>query len=126
MAEVTVDMKPMERLPYDPNDIPEAVRKRAAAVDALYTQQSTQPPQPPQQIQQPVVSAPVEQVSVVPGPVPPTTQPPSAPAPEDSDPNSNSWKHQALAHQGRLEQANKDLGELQEKYYNEVVSKQQA
>src|SRR5262245_42191882 len=103
MAEVTVDQVPMAKLPYDPNDIPEAVRKRAAAVDALYTQQPQQQPSP--QIQQPAAAtaAPVEQVPVLPGPVPPTTQPTSAPAPEDPDPNSNSWKHQALAHQGRLE-----------------------
>ena len=35
--EVTVDAKPMEKLPYDPNDIPDAVKKRVAAVEALYT-----------------------------------------------------------------------------------------
>ena len=37
MADVVVDQKPMDKLPYDPNDIPDAVKKRAAAVDALYT-----------------------------------------------------------------------------------------
>ena len=34
--EVIVDAKPMEKLPYDPNDIPDAVKKRVAAVEALY------------------------------------------------------------------------------------------
>ena len=36
MADVVVDQKPMDKLPFDPNDIPDAVKKRAAAVDALY------------------------------------------------------------------------------------------
>ena len=33
MADVVVDQKPMDKLPYDPNDIPDAVKKRAAAVE---------------------------------------------------------------------------------------------
>ena len=36
MVDVTVDAKPMAHAPYDPNDIPEAVRNRAKAVESLY------------------------------------------------------------------------------------------
>jgi len=123
MVDVVVDAKPAAKLPYDPNDIPEAVRKRAAAVDALY-----QNPEPAQE-------APVAQVPVSPGLSPPTPAPPapvaqpSAPeSPEELDPNSNTWKSRALSKEGREraenEQLKQDLGELQEKYYNDVVSQQ--
>src|SRR5262252_2701994 len=111
MVDVVVDAKPAAKLPYDPNDIPEAVRKRAAAVDALY-----QNPEPAQE-------APVAQVPVSPGLSPPTPAPPapvaqpSAPeSPEELDPNSNTWKSRALSKEGREraenEQLKQDLGEL--------------
>src|SRR5881394_1761764 len=117
MVDVVVDQKPMEKLPYDPNDIPKAVRDRAAAVNALYSQT----PEP----------TPDAQVPTSPGDVPPTPAPPAPdapPSPDEHDENSNTWKSRALSKEGRerkeLEQANRDLGELQEKYYNDVVTKQ--
>src|SRR5262252_9533573 len=42
--EITVDAKPAPKLPYDPEVIPPAVRKRAAAVDALYSSTAPAPP----------------------------------------------------------------------------------
>jgi hypothetical protein len=36
MADVVVDQKPMAKLPYDPDMIPDAVKRRVAAVEALY------------------------------------------------------------------------------------------
>lgn len=123
MVEVVVDQKPMEKLPYDPNDIPKAVRDRAAAVDALYSQTSSEPTTPPTDAQVPTDQA----VS------PPTAAPPApvaSPSPEELDENSNTWKSRALSKEGRdraaLEQANRDLGELQERYYNEVARSQQS
>ena len=120
MVDITVDAKPIEKLPYDPNDIPEAVRKRAAAVDALYsggTEQLTSAVAPP------------AQVPASPENVPPTPAPSAPASPEELDPNSNTWKSRALSKEGReraeLEQAHKDLGELQEKFYNEVIRQQQ-
>jgi hypothetical protein len=119
MVDVVVDQKPMEKLPYDPNDIPKAVRDRAAAVNALYSQT----PEP----------TPDAQVPTSPGDVPPTPAPPAPdapPSPDEHDENSNTWKSRALSKEGRerkeLEQANRDLGELQERYYNEVAQKQQS
>ena len=41
MADVTVDAVPAAKLPYDPNDIPDAVKRRAAAVDAPLYQPPT-------------------------------------------------------------------------------------
>jgi len=38
MTDVVVDQAPKPQLPYDPNDIPDAVKKRVAAVEALYSQ----------------------------------------------------------------------------------------
>ena len=129
MVEITVDAKPLEKLPYDPNDIPPAVRKRVAAVEAFYKQQQ----QPDQQPIEPSVEPPpvLQQQDSTPPAAGPSSQPPppavssSTPPPtdqpQDSNSNSNSWKHQALAMKGRLEAANRDLGELQEQYYREVM-----
>src|SRR5262245_22615678 len=36
MTEVTVDAKVMENAPYDPADIPDAVKQRVKAVEAYY------------------------------------------------------------------------------------------
>jgi hypothetical protein len=113
MADVIVDQKPIDKLPYDPTDIPEAVRKRAAAVDALYQQTSdgaatqTAPSGAPEALPPPPAP-------VIPSVTAPTAVP-TAPAVEDE--NSNTWKSRALSKEGReraaLEQAYKDLGELQ-------------
>jgi len=124
MVDVVVDAEPAAKLSYDPKDIPEAVRKRAAAVDALYSQ--TPEPGP---------GAPAAQVPTSPGEAPPTQAPPAPVAqpaapesPEDADPNSNTWKSRALSKEGREraenEQLKQDLGELQEKYFNDVVARQ--
>jgi hypothetical protein len=134
MVDVVVDQTPMEKLPYDPNDIPKAVRDRVAAVEALYRgSDGTQPSgvsEPPQSIpaEPSTVQVPASQVEAPPTPAPsaPAVAPPS---PDDPDPNSNTWKSRALSKEGReraeLEQAHRDLGELQEKYYNEVLKSQQ-
>jgi hypothetical protein len=134
MVDIIVDQKPMEKLPYDPNDIPKVVRDRVAAVEALYRgSDGTQPsgePEPPQPIpaEPSAVQVPASQVEAPPtlAPSAPAVAPPS---PDDSDPNSNTWKSRALSKEGRdraeLDQAHRDLGELQEKYYNEVVKSQQ-
>jgi hypothetical protein len=123
MVDVVVDEIPKPHAPYDPNDIPKAVRERAAAIDALYSQNS-QTPEPETVVPEAQVPAPQE-------PSPPTPAPASAapPPPEELDDNSNTWKSRALSKEGRerkeLEQLSRDLGELQEKYYNEVVKSQQ-
>lgn len=135
MADVVVDMKPMEKLPYDPNDIPEAVRKRAAAVDALYKGNGQQQPveqQPVQKAeptQQPPEVAPTPQVSA---PTPDLAAP-SAPAPaelvpEDSG-NLQSWKDRANTWQGRYNASQKTVAELQEQMTqlgNELLQMQRA
>jgi hypothetical protein len=95
MVEIVVDQKPAERPPYNPEDIPEAVRKRAAAVDALYQQNPPQisgeaPPPPPSPYAPVATAVPV--------------------APIEGDENSNTWKSRALSIQGRFE---KERAELQ-------------
>jgi hypothetical protein len=94
MVEITVDQKPMDRPPYDPNDIPEAVRKRVAAVEALYTPGEAAPAAPaPQEVKAPN----------------------SPPPPADlADENSESWKARFLAMQGRYAATQKTVGEMQE------------
>ena len=128
MVDVVVDAKPAAKLPFDPDTIPEAVKRRAAAVDALYQGSGGE------QQQQPPVTEPA---SVTPEPAPPQVQdspviPPTqpTPAPADQHPpaledeNSNTWKSRALSNQGRLDAANRTLGELQEQYYQEVMRTQ--
>jgi hypothetical protein len=130
MAEVVVDAKPMPKLPYDPEVIPEAVRKRAAAVDALYGTTALTPangsdgqaepsvkPEHAQPVQEP---APAPQVPISAGEQPPATPAPSAPAepspapspPEDE--NSDTWKARANGYSGRYNAAQKQLAEMQE------------
>ena len=125
MVDVTVDQKPTVKLPYDPNVIPKAVRDRAAQVDALYQQnsggeQQQEPPGPGSAPDSPVEQAPTQEA----GPDVPLPTPAPAPAealPPPEDENSNTWKSRFLTTQGRLEAANRTLGELQEQYYNEVA-----
>ena len=136
MVDVVVDEKPMAKLPYDPEVIPPAVRKRAEAVNALYGQNAPdvaqqpsgeQPGPPPSSVEAPAAQVPSTPVSAPQPPAP--TAPVAPPSPDDPDPNSNTWKSRALSKEGReraeLEQAHRDLGELQEKYYNDIVSRQQ-
>src|SRR4249920_3457464 len=116
MADVVVDQTPKPHAPYDPNDIPKAVRERAAAVDALYSQTPQNPPTPEPENVVPDAQVPAPQDQVPPTPAPASAAPPP---PEELDPNSNTWKSRALSKEGReraeLEQLNRDLGELQEK-----------
>jgi hypothetical protein len=122
MADVVVDQKAMDKLPYDPKDIPDAVKQRAAAVDALYgqngqlnesggeQQQSPETPVPPQSVPE---AAPAPQVP--PAVVSPTTPAP-APAPAESLDDDNSvdgWKRRYLRMQGRFNAAEKTIGEMQ-------------
>lgn len=104
MVDIVVDAKPMEKLPYDPNDIPDAVRKRVEAVEAMYSSggDSANPPEAPRSPSEATPQAP----AAAPAPAP------SAPA--DLDENSESWKHRFLAMQGRYTSATKTLGEMQD------------
>jgi hypothetical protein len=133
MVDVTVDATPMAKLPYDPDVIPKAVRDRAAAVDALYKGSDGAAPAAPAGTPEPSQAAPTAQVPAQHEVTPPTLAP-SAPAvtfptPEDADENANTWKSRALSKEGREraenEQLRRELGELQEKFYNEVVQQQQ-
>jgi hypothetical protein len=112
MVDVTVDAKPMPHLPIDPDTIPEAVRKRAAAVDALYAAQppangnAAQAEPPPPQPEPP--PAPAEATAPPPPPAPPETAPP--PSPEDEA----DWKLRYERMHGRYNAAQKTIGEMQE------------
>src|SRR4051812_11558052 len=129
MADAAVDnLSSGVKLPFDPDVIPEAVRRRAARVDALYQQSGGEQQQEPPV--EPTPSPPPE-VSVLPQTqdTPDATPTPPAPAsaelpPPPQDENSNTWKSRALSTQGRLDAANKTLGELQEQYYQEVMRHQ--
>jgi hypothetical protein len=123
MADVVVNQKPMAKLPYDPNDIPEAVKKRAAAVDALYgkASESDQPKsggeqQPPEQPELPLPvpeGAPAPpQVSAT--PESPPTPAPSAPADHPADDSPENWKLRYERMHGRYNASQKQIGELQE------------
>jgi hypothetical protein len=103
-----VDQKPLDKLPFDPNDIPDAVKKRAAAVDALYSNGSggeqQQPPVPP------------ESTGVLPGQAPTpqaSSQVPPTPTPaEPSD--EGDWKLRYERMHGRYNASQKTIGEMQE------------
>jgi hypothetical protein len=121
MVDVVVDAKPMEKLPYDPTDIPDAVRKRAAAVDALYNggepQSAAPEPQTPPE-------APAPQVPAQPIP----SQASSAPADSPVNENSDTWKSRYMGLQGRFTSAQKTIGEMQEQMMqlgSELVHAQQ-
>jgi hypothetical protein len=119
MAEVVVDQKRAPLPPVDPDvDIPEAVKKRAAAVDAFYAangQQQLPFPEPPaaQAEQAPAPQAVAEPVPTVPVQPPPAdTPPPSAPYPSDWD--DLSWKQRYDSMQGRYNASQRTLGEMEE------------
>jgi hypothetical protein len=110
MADVVVDQKPVEKLPYNPDDIPPAVKARAAAVDALYSQNGSsqaapvpaepKPEQLPLELETPVAQAPA--VHSTPAPA----------APEDESPED--WKRRYLRMQGQFNASQKTIGEMQE------------
>jgi hypothetical protein len=133
MTDVVVDAKPKPQLPYDPESIPPAVKKRVAAVEALYgstalatgtvndqhtngsgaagqtvpaAPESSQHSDAPVTPQEPVQSE----------MFPPTA--PTTPAPADSSPPSpgdeQNWKRQALAWEGRYKATVKTVDEMQE------------
>jgi hypothetical protein len=123
MVDVVVDQKPLAKLPYNPDDIPEAVKKRVAAVDALYAQNGTQqqppPSEPPPQPEPPPAATPAE----APAPQAPTTAAQSSPTatavpaetpPPPEDENSDSWKLRFVRMQGRHDALQKTVGEQEE------------
>jgi len=123
MVDIVVDQKPMPQNRVDPDvKIPDSVRRRSAAVDALYQQ--------PSQSEPPAVtpSVPSPQPAALESPSPP--EPPQPPAAEP-DPNqlqlpgiekpaapekvvSGSDQNQLDALRGRLAAREKLLGEMQE------------
>jgi hypothetical protein len=139
MVDVTVDAKPKMQLPFDPDTIPDAVKKRAAAVDALYANGSlaqpaaSEPPPPP-----PPPEPPRSLVEEPPPPAPqPVEEPPqtvSRETPETVPPpvpqeDENSWKLRYERMHGRYNAAQKTIGEMQEQMAqlgNELMAVQQA
>jgi hypothetical protein len=118
MVDVVVDQTPKPHAPYDPNDIPDAVKKRAAAVDALYSQNGSdgqqQPPPEPQR-EPPSFVAPAPQVPAQPVQSPPTPAP-SAPAvspPSPADDNADSWRIRFERMKGAYTASQKTIGEMQ-------------
>jgi hypothetical protein len=100
MVDVTVDLKPINKAPYDPNDLPDAVKQRVAAVEALYN--APAPEQPSQAVAQPAEATP---------PAPPVQAPlpPADIAPVDE--NSDTWKSRYMGLQGRFTTLQKTIGE---------------
>src|SRR5215472_17731518 len=81
MVDIVVDQKPMPQNRVDPDvKIPDSVRRRSAAVDALYQQPQPAPQAPPVATTQP--AAPAPQPAATESPSPP--EPPQPPA---ADPN---------------------------------------
>jgi hypothetical protein len=118
MVDVVVDQKPMEKLPYDPNDIPDAVKKRVEAVEALYQNGGNQPPESQPPSGTPTPQAPAQPLVATPAPTPA----------DPADENADSWKHRYLAMQGRYTSATKTIGEMQEQMMqlgNELMHAQQ-
>jgi hypothetical protein len=118
MADVVVDQKPMDKLPYDPNDIPDSVKKRVAAVEALYrptndSDGTTPPSEAPESPSVPPTETPTPQALES---VPPTATPapaePLPPPPENE--NDESWKRRFLRMQGSYNASQKTIGEMQE------------
>lgn len=109
MVEVVVDQKAAPKLPYDPNDIPDAVKKRAAAVDALYAKPA-EPVAAPEQLALPLEATAEQAPDKV-----QTTSPAPAATPEQlEDENSESWKRRFLRMQGQYNATTKTIGEMQE------------
>lgn len=116
--EVTVDQKPYDLAPVDPDaKIPQSV-KDAAARAALIHQQAyqTEPqPEPVPVAAEPVTAAVAPVVAAVPEPRPVAAVPVQADAPVAAagDPDTN-WEHKFHAMQGRYKKATGQIGELQE------------
>jgi hypothetical protein len=148
MADVTVDEKPMAKLPIDPDSIPDAVKKRAAAVDALYNKKGQlasaqqesgdvvpkppasgpKPEQPSASPEAPASQAPAPAAQATPPAEPAPAESAPAPPPPPEDENSQTWKDRFLGMQGRYHGAQKTLGEMQEQLTqlgNELLQTQQ-
>ena len=119
MTDVVVDQAPKPQLPYDPNDIPDAVKKRVAAVEALYSQsngsngsdgqQPSGAPEAPSNV--PQEEAPTPQTSTQSPPTPTSAEP----SPADSPPADDaSWKLRYERMHGRYNASQKTIGEMQE------------
>jgi len=118
-----VDQKPKELLPVDPDvKIPDAVKRRSAAVDAYFAQQ-VKPPEEVTQTPVPPTAQPQAAEPITP-PVPPVSpaepppvaapshqQPPSA-TPDADDPNEG-WERRFARMQGRFTAERKLNAELQ-------------
>jgi hypothetical protein len=143
MADVTVDEKPMAKLPIDPDSIPDAVKKRAAAVDALYNkkgQLASAQQESGDVVPKPPASEPKPEPPSVPSEAPASqasapadhTTPPAESAPAESapasEPKPDNWEHRYLAMKGRYDASQKTLAEMQEQMTqlgNELLQTQQ-
>jgi hypothetical protein len=139
MVDVIVDEKPIAKLPADMDTVPDAVKKRAAAVDAMYKKPVESPagqkdtPSPSKEVAPPPSETPPEALA----PQAPAEAPPvigsasvdQAPPPSSGDENAQTWKHQSLTWQGRYNASQKTIGELQEQMTqlgNELLQLQRA
>ena len=137
MVDVTVNAPPKPQLPYDESVIPDAVKKRAAAVDALYSQQSNGSDGASQTPSETPEPSPL--VSEVPAPQEPAVSPLTEPAPADTsteipqflpkhEPEKPvDWERRFLRMQGQYNASQKLVGEMQEQLTqlgNEVLQLQ--
>ena len=126
MVEVTVDQKPMPQNPIDPSVIPEAVKRRAAAVDALYAAngqaaaaQTQEPPKSPQAQevppqadggsapQGPAPSSPAVQLEL-----PMETK--SDPRPKRGAAEDDNYERKFLRMKGQYDASQRTIGEMQD------------
>ena len=123
--EVTVDAPPKQHLPYDPNDIPDAVKERAARIDALYANGSPAEPLPPVEPEPAQLNLPLPELA--PQTPPTTAQPSQVVSAVSEDENSASWKLRYERMHGRYNASQKVIGEMQEQMVqlgNELVHTQ--
>lgn len=116
--EVTVDQKPYDLAPVDPDaKIPQSVRDAAARAAAIHQQAYQTEPQPEPVVvaAEPVAAAVAPVVAAVPEPRPVAAVPvqPEPPAATDDAKDTN-WEHKFYAMQGRHKKATTQIGEMQE------------
>src|SRR5215471_16377874 len=125
MVDITVDAKPMPQNRIDPDvKIPDSVKRRSAAVDALYAQPAPPTPGPVQEA--PITSAPATPQTAAPESAPQSPTPPPAdserqpqlplePAVPPAPPaDSSSSENVTQATIGRNQALQRQLGEQQE------------
>lgn len=113
---------------FDSDTIPPAVKARIRSIEALYQAPAVDVP-PTADVPPDAPSAPVVERQAPEEPPPSVRsvdQAPAASQPADTPDDADSWKHRALAFEGRFNQAKKDLGDLQAQYFNEVAQQRQA